>query len=191
MNWMLIIVIIIFIWGVFRGWRRGLLRLLFSLVSIIVLIWLFSAINPYISTFLTEHTGLYDRIETWCAGLFEERLGSGLGLLTGAAADTAAEWILKGMSFLITFIIALIIVMIVLRLLGLVNKVPVLGKVNKILGLFGGALEGYLVVSLVMLLVSLIAGTGLGVTLTQNIDDNTFLSFLYYNNFLLQLNLFN
>ncbi len=190
MNWMLIIVVIIFIWAIFRGWRRGLLRLLFSLVSIIVLIWLFSALNPYISTFLKERTGLYDRIENWCAGLFGDSLGSGLGLLAGSATDTMADWILKGMSFLITFIIALIVVLIVLKLLGLINKVPVVGKVNKILGLAGGAVEGYLVVSLVMLFVSLIAGTELGVSLTQNIDDNTFLSFLYYNNFLLQLNLF-
>ncbi len=190
MNWMLIIVVIIFLIAIFRGWRRGLLRLLFSLVSIIVLIALFSALNPYISTFLKDHTGLYARIEEWCAGMFEERIGTGLGFFTNTAADVAADWILKGMSFLITFLIALIVVLIILRLLGLVNKVPVVGKINRVLGLVGGAVEGYLVVCLVMLFVSLISGTELGGTLAENIESNSLLSFLYDSNFLFSLNLF-
>ncbi len=191
MNWMLIIVIIIFLIAIFRGWRRGLLRLLFSLVSIVVLIWLFSALNPYISSFIKEHTGLYEWIEERCTQRIGDQFSSGLSFLTDSVASTTADWILKGIIFLVTFIIALIIVMIIFRLLKLVNKVPILGKVNKILGLVGGAVEGYIVVCLVMLLVSLISGTELGGTLAENIESNALLSFLNDSNFLLQLNLFN
>ncbi len=191
MNWMLIIVIVIFLFAIFRGWRRGLLRLLFSLVSIIVLIALFSWLNPYISSFLKDHTGIYERIETWCAGTIGDQLGSGLGFLTDSVAEVAADWIFKGACFLITFILALIIVLIILRVLGLVNKVPVVGKVNRVLGLVGGAVEGYFVICLVLLFVSLIAGTEIGGTLMENIESNSLLSALYDSNILFQLNLFN
>ncbi len=189
MNWMLIIVIIIFLVALIRGWRRGLLRLLFSLVSIVVLIWLFSTLNPYISTFLEEHTGIYDRIELWCEGLFEERLGTGLAFLTDSAASVAADWIFKGACFLITLIVALIIVWIIFRVLKLVNRIPVLGRVNQVLGLVGGAVEGYIVICLVFLFISLIAGTEVGTTLTENIESNAFLTFLYDSDFLFTLNL--
>ncbi len=187
MSWMLIIVIIIFLLAIFRGWRRGLLRILFSLVSIIFLIWLFSALNPYISAFLKEHTGLYDRIETWCES---SGSSSGLGLIAGSASGTTADWILKGITFLVTLIVALIIVFIIFRLLRLVNRIPVIGKVNRALGLVGGALEGYIVVCLVFLFVSLIAGTQVGGALTEEIESNALLSFLNNNNILLNLNIF-
>ncbi len=190
MNWMLIIVVLIFLVSIIRGWRRGLLRLLFSLVSIIVLIVLISRLNPYISSFLMNNTGIYERIEAWTADRMENRLGLGLEFLANSTSELTADLILKGLSFLIALIAAVIVVMIIFKVIGLIDRVPVVKGINRVLGLVGGAVEGYIIVCLLLLLVSMIAGTNLGMTLTDNIENNTFLSFLYQNNILLRLNLF-
>lgn len=67
MNWVLIIVLLLLIWEMMRGYRRGFLRTIYSLVSwLIVLVFVMWA-TPYIDTYLLEHTSLYERLETYCA----------------------------------------------------------------------------------------------------------------------------
>lgn len=67
MNWILIIVLLLLIWEMMRGYRRGFLRTVYSLVSwVIVLVFVMWA-TPYIETFLLEHTALYENIEAHCA----------------------------------------------------------------------------------------------------------------------------
>lgn len=67
MNWVLIIVLLLLIWEMMRGYKRGLLRTMYSLVSwIIVLVFVMWA-TPYIDTYLLENTTLYERIEAHCA----------------------------------------------------------------------------------------------------------------------------
>ena len=67
MNWVLMIVLLLLIWEMMRGYRRGFLRTIYSLVSwIIVLVFVMWA-TPYIDTFLLEHTSLYEKIEMYCA----------------------------------------------------------------------------------------------------------------------------
>lgn len=66
MNWLLIVILIIFLLMIIHGWRKGLLRILFSLIAIIVLIGLVSFAVPHVSGFLKDHTGLYTMIEERC-----------------------------------------------------------------------------------------------------------------------------
>lgn len=41
MNWLLLVVVGLILFCAIRGWRRGLLRILYSLISVILLIGLF------------------------------------------------------------------------------------------------------------------------------------------------------
>lgn len=67
MNWVLIIVLLLLIWEMMRGYQRGFLRTIYSLVSwIIVLVFVMWA-TPYIDAYLLEHTSLYETIEEHCA----------------------------------------------------------------------------------------------------------------------------
>lgn len=218
MNLLLIIIIIIFLVCIIRGWRKGLLRLLFSLVSFIVLIGLVSFATPHISGFLKENTGIYTVIEARCTENIQSRVESGIensaastsvagvslpesviSYLTGsgesAIASTgvyqevgsrAADLILAGISFFIALILAIIIVKLIYRALGVVDHIPVIKGINRVLGLFGGAVEAYVAVSLLFLFFALIAGTEAGGAVTGYIDESTFLSWLYYDNILLK-----
>lgn len=74
MNWLLIIVLVIFLICAVRGWNRGLLRMLYSLVSIVLLIVLMSYATPHISHFIKENTGIHEAIQERCSDMIRERM---------------------------------------------------------------------------------------------------------------------
>ncbi|MCD8364413.1 MAG: CvpA family protein [Clostridiales bacterium] len=187
MNWLMIIILILFLICVIHGWRKGFLRLLFSLVSWIVMIVLVSYLNPYISSFLKDNTGIYEWIENRCTATIQSRLGTGLEFLTTAGGEMAADWILKGVVFLVTLILVIILLRLIYRALGIVNHIPILRGINKVLGLFAGGVEAYILVSLFFMFVSVIAGTEPGGSLTACINESGFLSALYYHNAMVNL----
>ena len=219
MNWLLFVILIVFLLMIIHGWRKGLLRILFSLIAILVLIGLVSFATPHVSGFLKEHTGLYTMIEERCTQKIQTQVESdveegantassvaGISLpekVTAYLTDSgeaavessgiyqtlggrAADLILAGASFLIALILAIIIIKLIDKGLGIVDHIPILKGINRTLGLFAGAVEGYILVSLFFLFVALIAGTELGGILTSYINQSRFLSFLYYQNIILK-----
>ena len=66
MNWLLIGVLAVMIICVMYGYRKGFIRILFSLISIVVLMAFVTISTPYIGTFLEEHTSLQAAIEEKC-----------------------------------------------------------------------------------------------------------------------------
>lgn len=70
MNWLLIVVLLILIIGTCYGYHRGFLRIVYSLISWILIFMFVSWSTPYIAGYLTEHTEIPQQIKTKC----EERL---------------------------------------------------------------------------------------------------------------------
>ena len=66
MNWVLIVVMLLLIWEMMRGYRRGLLRTIYSLVSWVIVLVIVTLATPHIDAYLIEHTTLYDKIEAYC-----------------------------------------------------------------------------------------------------------------------------
>ena len=73
MNWLLLVVVGLILFCAIRGWRRGLLRILYSLISVILLIGLISYATPYISSYIKNNTGIYTALEQHCIQAFQER----------------------------------------------------------------------------------------------------------------------
>lgn len=92
MNWLLIIVLAILIFCAIRGWRRGFLRILYSLVSIILLMGLMAYAAPHISNFVKENTGIYTSIQERCTEAIQERAEAGI-------ESSAGESTVAGISF--------------------------------------------------------------------------------------------
>lgn len=66
MNGLLITVIIIFAFSALYGYSRGFIRIVFSLLSMILVLVLVSWITPYTTDFLKENTKLYDTLQEKC-----------------------------------------------------------------------------------------------------------------------------
>ncbi len=66
MNWLLIVIALIFLWNILQGLRRGFVQILFSLLGIFVALGITYAVTPLISEYVTNHTGVYEKIEDKC-----------------------------------------------------------------------------------------------------------------------------
>ncbi len=72
MNWVLIIVLAIIIINGLVGLKKGLIKMLFSLVSMILVIVATSIFAPQVSTYLQENTTLSDKIQESTQEFFEK-----------------------------------------------------------------------------------------------------------------------
>lgn len=66
MNGLLIAVLVILIGAVLIGYRRGFVRIAFSLVAMLLTIVLVSLVTPHVTNFLKEHTGVYESLAGKC-----------------------------------------------------------------------------------------------------------------------------
>lgn len=66
MNWVLIVVLLVLAGSILNGYRRGFLRLVYSLVSWILMFAVVSWATPYFSRFMFENTSVYDRVAAHC-----------------------------------------------------------------------------------------------------------------------------
>lgn len=66
MNWVFISVLVVLVVSVIRGYRKGFLRIAYSLIAWMLMMVFTSWITPYISDFLVENTKVYATIEQKC-----------------------------------------------------------------------------------------------------------------------------
>lgn len=67
MNWVLLLVLLILGYNIIRGYKKGFLRIIYSLVSWVIVFTFVTVATPYINTYLIEHTTLYEQIEKQCS----------------------------------------------------------------------------------------------------------------------------
>ncbi|MDD3415378.1 MAG: CvpA family protein [Lachnospiraceae bacterium] len=72
MNELSIAVIIVITVSTIHGYRKGFIRIIITLISLILTIWLVSVVTPYITTYMMNHTDVYEKIKDHVEESFEE-----------------------------------------------------------------------------------------------------------------------
>lgn len=93
--------------------------------------------------------------------------------------------VIDAISFIILLIAIYLILRILLRVIGVIGKIPVIGGVNRLLGAILGLVEGMLIIWCLCLVVMAISQTNLGVQIVEVIDQSSILKLIYNNNLLL------
>lgn len=73
MNWLLLCVLFIIIIFTYRGYRMGLMRILFSVVAVIITLAISAMLTPIVGGVLCSNEQLVDSIETKVVSTLEER----------------------------------------------------------------------------------------------------------------------
>lgn len=105
----------------------------------------------------------------------------------GKAATAMADLMLKGISFILAVILGSILSAIIVKLIGFISNLPLIGFANSLLGLGAGAINGLLVVWFVFYLVATWSTTELGATVLSYIHASEFLTTLYEKNIILSI----
>ena len=229
MNALLIIVGIVFLLSVIIGYKRGLVKIIASLLATLVCIVLVFLISPSVSKWIQESTPLRETVKNKCLELFlqdetmeEEALQieisreQQISMIEGADIPEAiqkmllennnnevytalgvqtfgeyigtyiAKVIADIIAFLVTFLAVFIVVRIVLGMLNIVDKLPLVGGANHLVGGIMGAGIGILIIWILFIVITLLYNTPLGVACMKGISESEILTKLYDSNILLK-----
>ena len=223
MNWMLILVIALWAFYIVRGYKKGMLRKLYSLVSwneiLAIAVWA----TPYVSEFLTENTAIetkiyeksYEKLHEMVNGSAQNKQNNEnsdknninqeilavLGLeipeeladvvmgdtnIADSVLETTGlyeqiskqitEWAMRGISFIICILITVIASHILYSMIKIVEDVPVIGTLNRILGIIVASIKCLFVVWTCFAIIAMNGATETGIILTSYIYESEFLN---------------
>ncbi len=89
-------------------------------------------------------------------------------------------------AFLLTWLIVTIIVRTILYMLGIISDLPLIGGINRLAGGALGLGMGLVIVWILFIAITLAYDTEIGKSCFENIQESSFLTFLYNNNILLR-----
>ena len=229
MNVMLIIVGIVFLLSAIIGYKRGLVKIIASLLATLVCIVLVFLISPSVSKWIQEATPLKEMVKNKCIELLlpdetteEEALQTEIpreqqiSMIEGAdipeviqkmllennnnevytalGVQTFGEYIgayvakviADILAFLITFVVVFIIVRVALGMLNILDKIPLVGGANHLVGGLFGAGIGILIIWILFIVITLLYNTSFGMACMKGISESEILTKLYDSNILMK-----
>ena len=223
----MILILALMVFFVFRGYKKGFLRLAITTFSFVIVIILATSLATPVSNLL-ENTAVGTKVESSVSDLVEskteEYLDGAQGsissedessfieslplpsyiqnvLISGNTVEEYAqmqietfeeyitaevtEVILSAIAYVIVMIVASILLRIILRLAKFVNKIPIIGGLNKILGALLGFCQALLIIWAIGLLIIAFSSTSIGSSAIAIIQNNAVLDFLFDNNLLI------
>ena len=91
MNWVLILVIAILAGYALVGYAKGFLKIVYSLVSWIVILVVVIVGTPYIEDYLRHNTGIYEKVVEYCETAIREQAQKDLEENSGDVASALTE----------------------------------------------------------------------------------------------------
>lgn len=142
------------------GWRKGAVKMGFSLVSLLAAIILGKMLYPGIADFLRNtpvYTGILSAVqqqtasgETETTGVIADIMAKGGEMLSGILSTYLAELALRVIAFLLVVVVVKVLLTLASRLLKLFTSLPIIGMVNRMAGLVLGIVEGILIVTVLL-----------------------------------------
>ncbi len=203
-----IVVIAFVLIGAFLGYKKGLVGIAISLISIILSIVLGLMLNSVIANGLYNDTPIgstieqmvYDGLNPKAVENSEQEADSNkedniyetiVNNIVGTARDTLTNeqvaktvtmYILKGLSFVLIVVVVFIICYILRMVLNIVFNLPLLHSVNKMGGVAAGVVKALLKVYIILAIISFLAPMSLLEPVVNYINDSTIVNLLYNNN---------
>jgi len=157
-----IIIILLFLLCIYRGWHRGGIKAIFSFLTYLIsFIIAFSCRNFLANIFL--NLPFAQKINDWVISGASETFGeaSQLPFISSGIANGAENltyFVLQIISIVIIFVIVAIILSVISKILTKILKILNLGILNKILGGVIGLIKGYILIYIISLAAFALSG---------------------------------
>ncbi len=184
---------------VFLGWKKGLVKMGFRLISHLAALLLAWMLHPYLAEFL-QKTPLYESFFSSAAEkanlgsqgaestrLFQQMLEEGTRAAGTALAEYCAKLLLNGLSFLLILVLARVLLAFAGKVLHFVASLPLIGFVNRLAGMSLGLLEGLLIVCMLLAVCYVVPPLRENKPLGYAIEQSTVTRGLYQNNPILKI----
>ncbi len=175
--------------GIFAvlGWKKGMVRMGFRLISLGLSLGCAWALHPFLAELLKK-TPLYESLFSSAAKQMEPAADlPGMLLGVGSAiGNTVAEYLtdllLNGISFLLIFLLARVVVFLLGKIMNFVASLPVLGFFNRLAGTSIGFVEGLLIVWILLAVLVTVPALRENKSIGYSVEQSIVARSLYQNN---------
>lgn len=196
-----LIIIVIALLFIFLGYKKGLTGSLIKLLSFVIALILTFMLYKPVANLVMENTEIYNNIKTTITNTIGEKEENNKNesnqisnLIENAAEDVKSELIEETTKTIINVGVAIllyvairIILLIISLFVSQVTKLPIIKQVDKIGGVAYGALEGIVIIYIILGLISLSSVIWPDNILVEAIIKSTLGNMLYNNNIILNL----
>ncbi|MGI6108469.1 MAG: CvpA family protein [Eubacteriaceae bacterium] len=158
------------------GWRKGAVWEILNIVRFFLSYYLARAFSgsfaSWIQSWPAVSSWVQNLADTTASDITQKSYSLISSDTTAAAVNTGVHYVLTGISFIIIMIIISFLIGRVMHMTNVINKVPVLGTVNRSIGSIGGFLYGILIALIIYTLLlwcsSLFGWTDVNLYLSQS-----------------------
>lgn len=124
---------------------------------------------------------------SWKNAIIKNNTAEGRGkLLVEGFFDYVASAIagisVKVLAFILTFILVAVILKMISIMFGIVDMIPILSHVNKLVGIGAGLLRGLIIIWLIMIAITFVRNYGWGQDILNLVLNNPVAAFFYHHN---------
>lgn len=193
-SWADIILIAITVLFAAVGWRKGLMKSIVGIVSLVLSFILAIMLSPAVADFLIligTKERIYEKIlmtiggsgeAEWISTLPEfmrSAVEAGQNDAATRAASTISDMTVNIIAFVLVLIVARILIWIAAKILDLISKLPVLNFFNRTLGMILGAAEGILIVFIILAIISAVMPMRENPDVAQTIENSQIVKYMY------------
>ena len=194
-----IVIIAIILFCLYRGYKKGLVGLAFSIVSFFAALIIAFILFVPVSSFIINNTEFDDNIKSAIISNFNseettedgesnfittyinEQIDEAKGKTLEVVATEISELCIKGIVFIALYIVARIALVFVRVIADLIAKLPILNQFNKIGGIIFGLLKGFVITYGVLAILLLVSPMFNESTFFKELN-NSFVGGMMYNN---------
>lgn len=209
-----IIIVLIIVLCIFAGYKKGLMGVLFKIVSFILALIIALILHGPISNFIVNNTSIDENLESIIinnidpdnkvinedgkisesennSDIIQNYITNAMGDVKDNVENIAARSIAITIINIAVLIIILLITRIILSviniILNVVAKLPIIKQFNTAGGAVFGAVEGFIIVYILLAICALIAPLFTDLQLINSINNSNLGKLMYNNNILLKI----
>ena len=196
-NLLTLLVVIYLLYGLIKGFKLGFLKLVLSLGSLIVAIFLTRTFTPVVTAMVKDVTNIESTLteqiynafiktntfDSFNLNLFNiQNTGELNETIKNTICSNYANIVINVLSGVGVFIVIIILLKIAIRVLDIVDYIPMVGQINKLLGAFAGVFQSLIIIWIILVIVRVFENMPQVQNIIKNIQKSSLLWNIYTNN---------
>lgn len=196
-NLITLLIIMYLLYGLIKGFRSGLLKLILSLGSLIVTIFITRTFTPAVASVVKDVTNIESTLtekiynafittntfDSFNLNLFNiQNTGELNETIKNTICSNYANIIINIMSGVGLFIASIILLKFAIKMLDVVDYIPMVGQLNKILGALAGVAQSLIIIWIIMVIVRVFENMPQVQNVIRNIQKSPIAWSIYTNN---------
>lgn len=198
-NLIFILVILFLVFGLISGFQMGFLKKLFSFGSIIISIFCTNTFTPEVVKIVKDYTNIQASLSDNLNKTFNEtsildkmdlsKIQNVIDIesmnmsIKEYVSTNLSNLLLNVLCGIAVFLITMFILKIIIKFLDIVDIIPIVGQINKLLGGALGVLQSLLLIWIVFAVLKFLSVLPpVKDVITNNIENTFFLNYIYENN---------